>query len=54
LNQKMRGRPSELYEYIRGIPDAIQSGRINAAAVLRETTRIFIIESLFWHSPKAA
>jgi DNA adenine methylase len=44
LNQKLRGRPPELYEFILEILDAIQSKKVPAGAVLRETIRVLIIE----------
>ncbi|MGD0461006.1 MAG: restriction endonuclease, SacI family [Tepidisphaeraceae bacterium] len=43
-NQKLRGRPPELYKFILGVLGAVQSGKIRADAALRETIRILIIE----------
>jgi len=44
LGQKLRGRPPELYESILEILDAVQSGTVKAAVVLREVIRILIVE----------
>lgn len=44
LNQKLRGRPTQLYEYILEILDAIHSGKVSADAVLRELIRVLILE----------
>jgi|CXWL01.1.fsa_nt_gi DNA adenine methylase len=44
LNQKLRGRPPELYEFILEVLDAIQSRKLSADAALRETIRVLIIE----------
>lgn len=44
LKEKLRGRPPELYEFILSTLDAIQSGKVSADAVLRETIRILILE----------
>lgn len=44
LKEKLRGRPPELYEFILETLDAIQSGKVSAKAVLRETIRILIME----------
>jgi hypothetical protein len=44
LNQKLRGRPAELYPSILEILDAIQSRRVSATAVLNEVVRLLIIE----------
>src|SRR5579871_5497190 len=42
LNQKLRGRPAELYQSILEILDAIQSGKVSATAVLHELVRLLI------------
>lgn len=44
LKQKLRGRPRELYEFILEVLDVIQSGKLRADAVLRETIRVLIME----------
>jgi SacI restriction endonuclease len=44
LNQKLRGRPPQLYEAVLEILEAIQFRRISASVVLRETIRLLIIE----------
>ncbi|GJQ27157.1 MAG: DNA methyltransferase [Phycisphaerae bacterium] len=44
LTQKLRGRPPELYEFILEILDAIQSGKIKADVVMRETIRLLIVQ----------
>jgi DNA adenine methylase len=44
LKQKLRGRPPELYEFILDVLDVIQSGKLRADAVLRETIRVLIVE----------
>lgn len=44
MNQKLRGRPPELYESILKVLHAIQSRKISADAVLRETIRVLILE----------
>ncbi len=44
LDQRLRGRPPELYAFILEVLAAIQSGEISAAAVMRETIRVLIIE----------
>ncbi|MCC7193914.1 MAG: restriction endonuclease, SacI family [Phycisphaeraceae bacterium] len=44
LNQKLRGRPPELYEFILEILDAIQTGTVKAGAVMRETIRLLIVQ----------
>jgi len=44
LNQKLRGRPPELYESILEILDAIESKKVSASDVLRELIRLLIIE----------
>ncbi len=43
-HQKLRGRPPELYASILKVLDAIQSNKITAEAVLRETIRVLILE----------
>jgi DNA adenine methylase len=42
--QKLRGRPPELYEHVLELLDAIQLRKLSAETVLRETTRVLIIE----------
>lgn len=44
LNQNLRGRPPELYEFILEILDAIQSGKVKAGAVMKETIRLLIVQ----------
>jgi DNA adenine methylase len=44
LNQKLRGRPPELYEYILNILDAIQSGKVKPELAMRETIRLLIVQ----------
>ena len=44
LNQRLRGRPAELYQAILEILDAIQSEKTAATVVLDELVRLLIIE----------
>jgi hypothetical protein len=44
LNQRLRGRPPELYQSILEILDAIQTKKTSATAVLNELVRLLIIE----------
>lgn len=44
LEQKLRGRPPQLYQYILEILAAIQSGQVSAQDVLAESVRILLIE----------
>jgi DNA adenine methylase len=43
-DQKLRGRPAEMYEYILEILDAIHRGKLSARDVLAESIRLLIIE----------
>lgn len=43
-DQKLRGRPAEMYEYILEILDAIHRGKLTARDVLAESIRLLIIE----------
>ena len=44
LKQKLRGRPTQLYESILLVLDAVQSEKIGADALLRELVRVLIVE----------
>ena len=44
VTQKLRGRPPELYVFILEILDAIQSGKLSAEVILKETVRLLINE----------
>lgn len=43
-DQKLRGRPVEMYEYILEILDAIHRGKLPAQDVLTETLRLLLVE----------
>lgn len=43
-DQKLRGRPAEMYEYISEILDAIHRGKLTARDVLAETLRLLLVE----------
>jgi DNA adenine methylase len=43
-DQKLRGRPAEMYEYILEILDAIHRGRLTAKDVLTDSIRLLLIE----------
>jgi DNA adenine methylase len=43
-DQKLRGRPAEMYEYILEILDAIQRGKLTAKDALTETIRLLVVE----------
>ena len=43
-DQKLRGRPAEMYEHILEILDAIQKGKLAARDVLDESIRLLILE----------
>jgi DNA adenine methylase len=43
-DQKLRGRPAEMYEYILEILDAIHRGRLTARDALAESIRLLMIE----------
>ncbi|MGO9246410.1 MAG: restriction endonuclease, SacI family [Verrucomicrobiia bacterium] len=43
-DQKLRGRPAEMYEYILEVLDAIHRGKLSARDVLLESIRLLIIE----------
>jgi DNA adenine methylase len=43
-DQKLRGRPAEMYEYVLEILDAIYRGKLSAKEVLTEPIRLLIVE----------
>jgi DNA adenine methylase len=43
-DQKLRGRPAEMYEYILEILDAIHRGKLSAREVLDESLRLLLVE----------
>jgi len=43
-DQKLRGRPAEMYEYILDILDAVHRGKLTARDVLDESLRLLLVE----------